>query len=196
VYTLSPATVARDYLAIADAAGADRFAYYGYSWGAVTGLQLAIRTGRLTALVSGGFPMIGGPYRAMRTLCRTIERTALRIEDDGAEPTKDWLAYGSSSVAEIRGFASFYDALRGFADRDVQGRITCPRLCFGGTADVEMLEGRVLFSGGKLIADHGDEMRRAGWEVQMVQGKDHAGAAAPDVAAPLVRAWLDTHWNA
>jgi pimeloyl-ACP methyl ester carboxylesterase len=63
--TLTPANVAGDLLAVADAAGADRFAYYGYSWLALAGLQLAIRTDRLAALVMGGFPPTDGPYAQM-----------------------------------------------------------------------------------------------------------------------------------
>src|SRR5919197_3809273 len=58
--TLTPANVAGDLLAVADAAGADRFAYYGYSWLAVAGLQLAIRTDRLPAPALGGLPPLGG----------------------------------------------------------------------------------------------------------------------------------------
>jgi pimeloyl-ACP methyl ester carboxylesterase len=60
--TLTPVNLAGDLLAVADAAGTDRFAYYGYSWLALAGLQLAIRTDRLAALVMGGFPPIDGPY--------------------------------------------------------------------------------------------------------------------------------------
>jgi Predicted hydrolases or acyltransferases (alpha/beta hydrolase superfamily) len=63
--TLTPDHIAADFLAIADAAGAERFAYYGYSWLALSGLQLAIRTARLSALVMGGYPPIGGPYKEM-----------------------------------------------------------------------------------------------------------------------------------
>src|SRR5690242_17921022 len=59
--TLTPDNVAADLLAVADAAGADRFAYYGYSWLAVSGLQLAARTDRLTALAMGGYPPLGQP---------------------------------------------------------------------------------------------------------------------------------------
>jgi hypothetical protein len=44
----------------ARAAGAERFAYYGYSWLALSGLQLAIRTDRLAALVMGGFDDLVG----------------------------------------------------------------------------------------------------------------------------------------
>ncbi|MFC7591838.1 alpha/beta fold hydrolase [Nonomuraea antimicrobica] len=61
--TLTPGNVVRDLLAVADAVGAERFAYYGYSWLALSGLQLAIRTDRLTALVMGGFPPYGGRTR-------------------------------------------------------------------------------------------------------------------------------------
>ena len=56
--------------------GRDRFAYYGYSWLALAGLQLAIRTDRLTALAMGGFPPLGGPYAAMLTVTRAAHREA------------------------------------------------------------------------------------------------------------------------
>ena len=48
--------VCADILAIADAAGVERFAWCGFSWGAVVGLQLATRTDRLSALICGGWP--------------------------------------------------------------------------------------------------------------------------------------------
>lgn len=32
-----------------------KFSYYGYSWLALVGLQLAIRTNRLESLIMGGF---------------------------------------------------------------------------------------------------------------------------------------------
>src|SRR5258708_20367483 len=63
--TLTPANAASDLLAVADAVGAHRFAYYGYSWLALIGLQLAIRTDRLSALIMGGFPPLNGPYEEM-----------------------------------------------------------------------------------------------------------------------------------
>jgi pimeloyl-ACP methyl ester carboxylesterase len=54
--TLTPANLAGDLLAVADAAGAGRFAYYGYSWLALAGLQLAVGSDRLTALAMGAYP--------------------------------------------------------------------------------------------------------------------------------------------
>ncbi|MFC3798972.1 alpha/beta fold hydrolase [Cohnella sp. GCM10012308] len=63
--TLTPDNVAADFLAIAAAVGAKSFAYYGYSWLALAGMQLALRTDRLSALIMGGYPPVGGPYREM-----------------------------------------------------------------------------------------------------------------------------------
>lgn len=74
--TLTPANVAADLLAIADAAGADTFAYYGYSWLALAGLQLAIRTDRLWALAMGGYPPLDGPYQSMLSVTRSAHRMA------------------------------------------------------------------------------------------------------------------------
>src|SRR5438477_76570 len=55
--------VCADILSVADAERAERFAWFGFSWGAVVGLQLATRTNRLTALALGGWPPLGGQYR-------------------------------------------------------------------------------------------------------------------------------------
>jgi len=63
--SFSPDRVCPEILAVADAASIDRFAWYGYSWGGVVGLQLAARTDRLTALVCGGWLPLGAPYPAM-----------------------------------------------------------------------------------------------------------------------------------
>ena len=40
----TPEHVCADILTVADMEGANSFAYYGYSWGGVVGLQLATRT--------------------------------------------------------------------------------------------------------------------------------------------------------
>ncbi|MFE4465562.1 alpha/beta hydrolase [Oerskovia sp. NPDC056781] len=84
--TLSPENVAADLLAIADAAGAETFAYYGYSWLALSGLQLALRTTRLSALVMGGFPPRGGPYAGMLAVTRATH--AMTTEAPAAPSTE------------------------------------------------------------------------------------------------------------
>ncbi|MFF2031143.1 alpha/beta hydrolase [Arthrobacter sp. NPDC058192] len=75
--TLTPDNVAADLLAVADAAGADTFAYYGYSWLALAGLQLAIRTDRLWALAMGGYPPLEGPYQSMLSVTRSAHRMSI-----------------------------------------------------------------------------------------------------------------------
>ena len=79
--TLTPENVAADFLAIADAAGAEGFAYYGYSWLALSGLQLAIRTDRLRALAMGGFPPLDGPYQSMLAVTRAAHAASARPAD-------------------------------------------------------------------------------------------------------------------
>src|SRR5215467_8069316 len=79
--TLTADAVAADLLAIADAAGADRFAYYGYSWLALAGLQLATRTERLTALAMGGFPPLDGPYAPMLAVTRATHLRAVANQE-------------------------------------------------------------------------------------------------------------------
>ena len=88
--TLTPDNVAADLLAIADSAGPDKFAYYGYSWLAFSGLQLALRTDRLWALVMGGYPPMGGPYQAMLAVTRAAHAMSSQPAEgeasDRAEP--------------------------------------------------------------------------------------------------------------
>ncbi|MYE12991.1 MAG: alpha/beta hydrolase [Gammaproteobacteria bacterium] len=110
-YTLTPAAVARDYLAVADAAGIDRFAYAGYSWGCVTGLQLALRTDRLLALVCGGFPAMDGPYDVMLAVTRAMSRGEVPV---GTPPSMAVRAQG-------RQFRTYYQGLAAFDDRLMQG---------------------------------------------------------------------------
>ena len=106
--TLTPSNVVRDLLAIADAAEAERFAWCGYSWTAVIGIQLAISTDRLTALVCGGWPPVAGPYGRMLELVTTA---------------------GNEQMV------TFYRELQAFDDRKAQWQITCPRLCMVGDRD-------------------------------------------------------------
>lgn len=118
--TLTPENVAADLLAIADAAGTDDFAFYGYSWLALSGLQLALRTDRLSALVMGGFPPRGGPYAGMLAVTRATHAkaaastaaqpaaaegpTAPREASDavgGQEPARETEADGSEGVEDF-----------------------------------------------------------------------------------------------
>src|SRR5215471_19010781 len=94
-----------DILAVADAAGVDRFAWFGFSFGSVVGLQLASRTSRLSALVCGGWPPLGGQYA-------------------------ETLAYAEAEAAQGRApsVVTFYRSIRGWPEREAVSKLSCPRL--------------------------------------------------------------------
>jgi len=185
MYTLTPATVARDYLAIADAAGAETFAYSGYSWGCVTGLQLALRTDRLETLVCGGFPAMDGPYDAMLEITRAGSQRAISIF--GFPPT--------FAPESARQFLTFYEGLRSFDDRAIQGSLSMPRLNWIGSEDIPDLDGKPLTNMSQTMIDNREALEEAGWDVKIVPGHGHMSAIAPNVAIPVVREWLDAHWK-
>jgi pimeloyl-ACP methyl ester carboxylesterase len=206
--SLTPANAVSDLLAIADAARADRFAYYGYSWLALIGLQLAIRTDRLTALVMGGFPPLGGPYAAMlqvTTAAHDMAAAAAKTDAGAADqqPTVeagDWSSVQvTTSPDQTRQFLTLYQALQGFDDRAAQAQITCPRLCFAGSADEIQYGpqwGDVAVSiAGPLIAERA-ELESLGWEVRVLDGLDHLQAMQAKQVVPILRSWLPSQARA
>nr|WP_242454496.1 alpha/beta hydrolase [Bailinhaonella thermotolerans] len=221
--TLTPANVAADFLAVADAVGAERFAYYGYSWLALSGLQLAIRTDRLSALAMGGFPPLGGPYAEMLRVTEATHELSLagaagqggeqgqaqgeaqneaqgeaRGENSGEKGGDefDWSAVEvTMSPDQTRQFLTLYRALDGFDDASVQAGLTCPRLCFAGSAD-EIPYGERW--GGVHVSIGGPVMRRRaeleslGWTVRVLDGMDHTQAMQPPNVLPVLRPWLES----
>jgi pimeloyl-ACP methyl ester carboxylesterase len=168
IASLTADRVCADILAVADAAGVDRFAWYGFSFGSVVGLQLASRTNRLSALVCGGWPPLGGQYA-------------------------ETLAYVEAEAAQGRATSAltFYRSIRGWPEREAVSRFTCPRMAFGGNKD-EFVAGccqRIRI--GPLIADHRAELERMGWVVQFIDGFGHELGGRPDVVMPIVGRFLD-----
>ncbi|MEU4225052.1 alpha/beta hydrolase [Nonomuraea sp. NPDC026600] len=198
--TLTPANIAADLLAVADAVDAARFTYYGYSWLALSGLQLAIRTDRLSALVMGGFPPLGGPYTEMlRVTMVTHEMSGQSpAPQQKKEPTE---AYDWDSVevtlteAQTRQFVTLYEGLRGFDDQAAQASLNCPRLCFAGSADkIEYSErwGGVTVDIAGPVVDRRAELESLGWEVRVLDGLDHTQAMQAPNVLPILRPWLES----
>ncbi|GAB2959303.1 hypothetical protein GCM10027280_55040 [Micromonospora polyrhachis] len=215
--TLTPDNLASDLLAVADAVDAQQFAYYGYSWLALSGLQLALRTDRLSALVMGGFPPLHGPYAEMlRVTMTTYEMSiAARHKPASAEPTPtpatapagtadpttdtstdqpDWSTVEMTlNEAQTRQFVTLYQALQGFDDRTAQARLTCPRLCFAGSADIIQYDenwGDVRVDLAGPLVRHRAEIEAYGWTVQVLDGLDHTQAMQPASVLPVLRPWL------
>jgi pimeloyl-ACP methyl ester carboxylesterase len=200
--TLVPDNLAGDFLAVADSAGAARFAWYGYSWLAVGGLQLAIRTDRVSALVMGGFPPIDGPYDEMLRITAATHRLATEPRDPAAPAATpasspeetDWSTVEVTlSEAQTRQFVTLYQALQGFDDRAAQARLACPRLCFAGAADdIEYGErwGGVRVRMAAPLLERRGELEAYGWDVRVLDGLDHTQAMQADTVLPVLRPWL------
>lgn len=186
--TLTPANVVHDLLAIADAAGTQRFAYYGYSWLAMIGQQLAIRSDRLTALIMGGFPPLNGPYAEMlrvTTAAHALAGGSLDVDDE-------WSAAGLSKE-ETQQYVTLYQALQDFDDRAAQALIRCPRLCFVGAADEIQYGphwGDVTVRLADPILRGRTQLEALGWEVRVLDGLNHMQAMQADQVVPLLRPWL------
>jgi pimeloyl-ACP methyl ester carboxylesterase len=198
--TLTSDAIATDVLAIADAAGAATFAWYGYSWLALAGLQVAIRTDRLWALTMGGFPPLGGPYPEMLVVTRVAHEASMAAAS--AEPAPevvvepgDWdSATIRTSEAQTGQFMTMYEALVGFDERAALARVTCPRLAFAGDADrIEYgpTWGDTVVRIGEPLAANQATLEAAGWTVRVLPGLDHMSAMRSDVVLPLLRDWLE-----
>jgi pimeloyl-ACP methyl ester carboxylesterase len=200
--TLTPGNVVGDLLAVADAAGADRFAYYGYSWLAAVGLQLAVRTDRLTALAMGGFPPLDGPYAQMLRVTTATHELAVAnaasppsqqaSDDPPGEP--DWSQVQVTlSEAQTRQFITLYQALQDFDDRAAQAQLGCARLCLVGSADEITYDerwGGVRVSMADPVLDRRTELEALGWRVHVLEGLDHTQAMQAAQVLPILRPWL------
>ncbi|HEY7200079.1 MAG TPA: alpha/beta hydrolase [Candidatus Dormibacteraeota bacterium] len=197
--TLTPENVAADLLAIADAAGADRFAWYGYSWLALAGLQLALRTDRLWALAMGGFPPLDGPYEPMLAVTRAAHAMAaagggVPASDAAQVEPGDWDSVTvQTSEDQTRQFVTLYEALQRFDDAAALPALAIPRLCFAGSEDrIEYgpsWGGTTVRIAEPLVSRRAD-LERAGWDVEVLPGLDHLGAMRAEAVLPLLGGWL------
>jgi pimeloyl-ACP methyl ester carboxylesterase len=202
--TLTPEALAKDLLAVADAAQAGRFAYYGYSWLGLSGMQLALRTDRLTALIMGGFPPLGGPYKAMLTVTQaTHEMASAPKEPSKTVPSStdefDWDAIEITlTEGQTRQFVTLYERLQDFDERAAQARISCPRLCFAGSADKivygERWKNAVVDIAAPLV-ERKAEIEALGWDVRVLEGLDNTAAMQPGAVLPVIQPWLTARLN-
>jgi len=195
--TLTAANVAGDLLAVADAAGAERFSVYGYSLLAVAAMQLAVRTDRLDGLVMGGFPPLGGPYAAMLAVTRAAHAMAQSRDPDAPTPEVtpgDWDAAEVQVAPDVtRQFVTLYEDLQDFDDAAAARQLTIPRSCFAGELDdidygPRWGDTRVVIAG--ALRRHRGELEAAGWDVELLPGRDHLTAMHGEVVLPLLRRWL------
>lgn len=171
--------VCADLLAVADAAGFDRFAYWGYSWGAAVGLQLAARTDRLTALALGGWPPLGAPYADILR--------ATRLKQPDPEPSSMKVL---RSKAQYRQWETFYASLDGWPEAESVARIACPKLLYFG-GDGDLVEAGIPVHIASIIREHRATLEAQGWVVHELPGQGHGVCMVPELVVPPVRAFLD-----
>lgn len=176
---LTAERVCADLLAVAGAAGFDRFAYWGYSWGAATGLQLAASTDRLSALVLGGWPPLGAPYASI------LQATRLKQADP--EPSSMKVL---RSKEQYRQWETWYGSVQCWPEASAVARITCPRMIYFG-GDGDLVEAGIPIRIATIIREHRAELLRQGWTVHEIEGQGHGVCMVPGLVVPPVRAFLD-----
>jgi pimeloyl-ACP methyl ester carboxylesterase len=176
---LTAQRVCADLLGVASAAGFDRFAYWGYSWGGAVGLQLASRTDRLSALVIGGQPPLRAPYAGI------LQATRLKQADP--EPSSLKVL---RSKEQYRQWETYYASLLDWREADALASIACPKLVLFG-ADGDLVEAGVPIRIASIIRAERGALLAQGWQVHEIAGQGHGVCMAPELVVPPVRAFLD-----
>jgi len=171
--------VCADLLGVATAAGFDRFAYWGYSWGGAVGLQLAARTDRLTALVIGGWPPLGAPYAAI------LQATHFKAADP--EPSSMAVLRSKAQYAQ---WGHYYQSMLGWDEAASVARIACPKMVFFG-AEGDLVEAGIPITIASSIRQHHAQLEGQGCRVHEVPGQGHGVCLMPNLVVPQVRAFLD-----
>ena len=171
--------VCADLLAVASAAGFDRFAYWGYSWGAAVGLQLVARTDRLSALVLGGWPPLGAPYEGILQ--------ATRLKQPDPEPSSLKVL---RSKEQYRQWETYYASMLDWPEADSVARIRCPKMAFFG-GDGDLVEAGIPIGIASIIRQYRSTLEQQGWGVQEFPGQGHGVCMMPELVVPPIRAFLD-----
>jgi len=175
----TPDRAVEDYCLMADAAGAGRFAWVGYSFGGLMGLQVGCRSNRLSALVCGGWPALNGPYAKM--LADHVELMKLPPPPDMDIPE----GLGEQTITFLR-------YLQDWPEREAVAAIECPCLTFMGGADSAAPEMDMETPLAELLRTAQPDLEALGWSVVWLEDQDHLGASMPEVAVPVVRDFLDS----
>ncbi|MFZ0341694.1 MAG: alpha/beta hydrolase [Gaiellaceae bacterium] len=167
--------LADDLVAVLQEVGFERFSVLGYSFTGAFAPWLAQLTGRVDAVVSGGFP-IAGDYTYLDA------DTRRRTEEARSDPAA-W-EYVNSHF-DTRAALAFYRELSQLPPDSLVSGLPCPLYAFWGDDDEEI----ALGGGTDQLAAVLD---RHGLQHVSFPGRDHEGMLANlDEAVPGVLAWLD-----
>jgi pimeloyl-ACP methyl ester carboxylesterase len=166
--------LADDLVAVMREVGFERFSVLGYSFTGAFAPWLARLTGRVDAVVSGGFPIVGD-YAYL------YPDTERRVEAAKSDPAA-W-AYLDSRF-DSRAGLSFYRELSELPADSLVTDLRCPLLAFWGDQDEE-----IALGGGIEMLVSG--LDRRGLQHVSFEGHDHDGMLAHiNEAVPSVLAWF------
>jgi pimeloyl-ACP methyl ester carboxylesterase len=163
-------------LGVADAAGFEKFAWCGYSWGAVLGLQLIGRCDRISALVCGGWPPLGGEYAKLLRGARALAE----------HPPSE----GPFAGFDASPFVTFYASLQGWPEAEAVARITCPRLVLYGAEDASPIGVETVEIAATMRARR-SALEQLGWRIREIPEGRHDLVAQPHMVVPILREFLD-----
>lgn len=173
--------VCSDLLGTATAAGFGRFAYWGHSWGGAMGLQLGTRSERLSALVVGGWPPLGGPYDAILAAARlkapAPEASSLKV---------------LRSPAQYRQWITCYESLEGWDEAAAVRALKIPCMALWG-ADGDLVEAGLPVPIASINRARRADLEALSWATHEVPGQGHGVCMVPELVVPPVRAFLDAH---
>jgi pimeloyl-ACP methyl ester carboxylesterase len=201
---LTPKNIVIDLLTIADEMNVKKFSYYGYSWLALVGLQLAIRTDRLESLIMGGFPAIDGPYKEMLVVTNKTYEQALNNQNSPFINEQDHISLEridwdniqvKIDTNQTKQFVTMYENLIEFDDREIQHKLVIPRLVFAGEKDTIVYGekfGSVTVDIIGILQNNKQELEHLGWDIEILKGNDmdHTKAMQPKTVLSLIKPWL------
>jgi len=171
--------VCEDLLAVATAADFEHFIYWGYSWGAAVGLQLSARTDRLSGLVMGGWPPLGGQYGDV------LAAAEEQIDDPPPE-----VQVVLRSPAQYAQWSHFYRSYGDWSEERALRQLTIPRMAYAGALG-DVMAGSHLIRNASILRARKAELEAQGWRVELIPDADHSVGLQPDIVVPLVRRFLD-----
>ncbi|MGZ7442758.1 alpha/beta fold hydrolase [Paenibacillus sp. TH7-28] len=201
---LTPEHIVNDLLHIANELSIRQFSYYGYSWLALAGLQLAVRSDRLESLIMGGYPPYEGPYREMLVVTEKTYQQALHHKQNTlsqqAAPENpadfDWDNVTVTIDPSVtKQFMTLYQSLMDFDDRSVLDKLAIPKLTFAGEQDTIIYGenfGNVTVDIVGRLKKNQSLLSENGWDIELLPGggMDHTKAMQPNVVLPVIKPWL------
>jgi pimeloyl-ACP methyl ester carboxylesterase len=167
--------LAEDLVEVIQTVGSERFSVLGYSFTGAFAPWIAHLTGKVDAVVSGGFPIVGDYAYLYADIQR---RTEAAMSDPAA-----W-AYVDSRF-DNRAALAFYRELSELPPDALVTDLPCPLFAFWGDQDEEI----GLAGGTEQLASGLD---RHGLQHASFPGHDHEGMLAHiNDAVPSVLGWLD-----